>query len=70
MNFTFSISGRKEEALNKIDAQVQDKTGRALLETIINEAPGNRVSISGHFAASEDDKHGTMTISGSFWTET
>lgn len=72
-SISISVSGTKDSAKQ----QIMEQSGHPRVEcaltdalcTIIDRGPGNHVSLSGSFDMSEDGSHGSMNLSGSFWTK-
>jgi hypothetical protein len=69
--FAVKLRGTKAEAHEQIDAQVPEEKpdARAALHSLINAAPGTRVSFAGAMSAAEDGSSGSININGSFWTK-
>lgn len=69
--FAVSLRGTKAEAHAQIDEKVPETQpeARAALHSLINAAPGTRVSFSGALNSSEDGSSGHININGSFWTK-
>lgn len=65
--FTVSVSGAKAEAIRQADQQLPEQH-RAPIRLLIHNAPGTHVSLSGSLNASTDGSHGSISLSGSFWT--
>lgn len=66
--FTVSLSGKKALVLQQIEQQVSDVPSQVFLKALVDTGPGTTCSISGSMTSSPDGSHGTLSLSGSFWT--
>lgn len=68
--FDIQLSGTKEQARKQVGEQMKQPSElRDAIITIINEAPGTCLSMSGTLTGTADGSHGCISLSGSFWTE-
>lgn len=66
--FSVSISGNKESAARQAILQITNGDERNWVLHLIEGAPGTHVSLSGSLSVAEDGSHGSISLSGSFWS--
>lgn len=70
MSFEISASGPKAMVIEAINEQVTHPQARTALHSIVTAAPGSFLSLTGNMSTDRDGTHGTLSMSGSFWTPT
>lgn len=66
--WTITLSGSKEDVKSQIESQASNPSDKVYLKALVDAAPGTHVSMSGSMTGSPDGTHGTISLTGSFFT--